>query len=389
MPESKSFFFLSKVISIRRLNALDLSFTLTPTACLDKILASSIMETKPHLLENHFLQLLAGRFDRSPRQINHLMEGDSELIRLANDTILAVTTDSIVEEINTGLYSDPRHIGWMTVVVNLSDLAAVGAEVLGILLTHCLPVGFPDEKLEALQSGIADACKATGVFVLGGDYNQAPHWQMGGTGIGWINEGPVITRKGAQPGDILFVSGGMGTGSAFAFQVLMDGDETIHYWPLPRLKEGVLVRHFGSSCIDSSDGFFPAICNLMEINHSGIQLSIPFGSIVHPAVSSLAAANNLPEWIFLAGPHGEFELVFTIPAEKEKAFLEASGQMDWHPVRTGILTEAFQCTQKLPHGTERLVEAFDISNLFTKSGGDPRIYLSNLLKINETWKQQS
>lgn len=84
------------------------------------------------LLENNFFARLTSSFQRSPQQINHLNESDSELLRLDNDSILAITTDCIVEEIETGLYDDPYLIGWMLVVVNLSDLAAVGARPLGL-----------------------------------------------------------------------------------------------------------------------------------------------------------------------------------------------------------------------------------------------------------------
>ena len=79
--------------------------------------------------EVSFVDLLAGRFLRSEHQLNARHEADAELIRIpGTETTLAITTDAIVEEIETGLYEDPYLIGWMTVAANASD-RHVGAGV--------------------------------------------------------------------------------------------------------------------------------------------------------------------------------------------------------------------------------------------------------------------
>jgi thiamine-monophosphate kinase len=78
------------------------------------------------ILENQKINKLLSDFRRSPHQLNKPHESDAEIIKL-NDALLAITTDSISEEILTGLYDDPYIIGWMIVTVNMSDLAAVGS----------------------------------------------------------------------------------------------------------------------------------------------------------------------------------------------------------------------------------------------------------------------
>lgn len=337
------------------------------------------------LNENDFLRKLSNKFHRSPQQLNAFLESDAELVKLDNGSILALTTDSIVEEIATGLYTDPSLIGWMTVVVNLSDIAAVGAEPIGLLLSQNIPPDFPPEKLNALQSGIAEACNAFGVFVLGGDTNQSATLESGGTAVGLIKSGPVISRKGAKPGDLLYVTGKMGLGSAFAFSVLMGGASSVPYKPVPKLEEGALVRQFGSSCMDTSDGLFPAICNLMEINSIGFEINLPFGEIAHPTAVQLAAAGSMPTWFFLAGPHGEFELIFTIPSEKEADFLRSANKMDWHPLKIGVATNHETCVLDIPDGKWAL-EPFQIANLFTQAGGNPKDFLTALVKKQSSWQ---
>jgi thiamine-monophosphate kinase len=278
----------------------------------------------------------------------------------------------------------------MTVVVNLSDLAAVGAKPLGLLLSESLPPDFSEEKLRAVQGGIAAACAATGVFVLGGDTNDSKDWQMGGTAVGLIPVGePIITRKGAAAGDVLYGSGPMGLGSAYAFSVLLSGGaQSVLYQPIPRLKEGALVRHFGSACIDTSDGFFHGLSNLLEVNPIGFQIDIPLSTMTHPAALGISQAKQIPAWIFLTGPHGEFELLFTIPPKNEKRFLEEAEKLNWKPLRIGVCTEVEACTARISSGGFMPLDPLKIANTYVESGGDPQIFLTKLLTLEASWQIQ-
>jgi thiamine-monophosphate kinase len=103
-----------------------------------------------------------------------------------------------VEEIEEGLYKDPWLIGWMTVVASLSDLAATGAQPLGLLLSQNLPQSLTSDSLDQLQEGIREACRACHTFILGGDTNTSPTLQMGATAVGWIPDQKSILRKGCQ-----------------------------------------------------------------------------------------------------------------------------------------------------------------------------------------------
>ncbi|MBP1683766.1 MAG: hypothetical protein H6Q27_1333, partial [Ignavibacteriaceae bacterium] len=105
------------------------------------------------ILENKIINSLISGFERSPHQLNYPHESDAEIIQLNDNTKLAITTDSISEEISTGLYDDPYLIGWMIVTVNMSDLAAVGASPLGILISEIIPKEFSRVKIKELQNG--------------------------------------------------------------------------------------------------------------------------------------------------------------------------------------------------------------------------------------------
>jgi thiamine-monophosphate kinase len=334
------------------------------------------------VLELALLRRLAAGFRRSPLQLNAHQESDAELVRLpGHHGVLALTTDGLAEEIETGLYDDPYRIGWMAVLVNASDLAAVGAEPIGILITETLPSGLSDDFLARLQAGIADACKACHLPVLGGDTNFAARLQLGGTAVGWISDGQAVTRRGAAPGDRLYASGPLGAGSAFAFMQLRARAgapaRVPPYQPQPRLREGRLVRHYASCAMDTSDGALATLDQLARINGFGFTMDEPEERWLHADAAAVAAAAKLPTWMLLAGPHGEFELIFTVPPGRESEFRAAAAAEAWAPVALGVATAALEI--RVPRGAELVtLDTGRIRNLFTVSGSDPGRYLEEL-----------
>ncbi len=340
------------------------------------------------VLENALIERLAGAFPRSPLQLNGLQESDAELIQVpGTDMILAVETDAIVEEIEEGLYADPYLAGWMAVLVNASDLAAVGAVPLGILLNETLPQQAEEGFIDRLQEGIRDASDRCGLPVLGGDTNFSENLQVAAFAIGLIPDGKPLTRKGAYPGDVLFLAGPAGLGNAFAFIQLSgrngEGSDAIRYLPQPRLREGQSLRGAASACIDTSDGLIPALDQLSEVNGIGFRFEIEPDAFLHPAAAQVARQAGLPPWIMLAGPHGEFELLFSLPAERVDAFLAAaSAELAWKPIRLGtaIPEEGLQ----LPiDGSVTRLDTTQIRNLFTECEGDVQRYLHELLRVHE------
>ena len=332
------------------------------------------------LLEHQFLKSLVAHLPRHPHQLNALLESDAELIQLAETTTLAITTDSIVEEIETGLYTDPFLIGWMTVMVNLSDLAAVGAKPVGLLLAQHIPDDTPGEFLQELQRGIASACRSAETFILGGDTNASSNLQMGATAIGVIDDEKRIMRRGCHAGHLIYCSNPMGEGGAYAFSQIF-GRTYLAYQPKARLREGEIVRQYGSACIDSSDGFFPAIATLMQLNTVGVELEGTIDSLLSPTMQAMAKSVNIPPWFFLAGPHGEFELVFSIPPERKMEFLHAARAIEWEPLLIGRASAS--PAGRLKEGDEmRQIDPFKIANLFEQSGGDPASYVQQLMKTD-------
>jgi thiamine-monophosphate kinase len=270
-----------------------------------------------------FIESLTRGLSRSPLQVNTVQESDAELLRIGPDTLLAITTDTVAEEIRAGLYADPWLAGWMSVMVNFSDIAAVGAEPQGILIAQTFPADMDHESRERLQAGIQDACTACGSHVLGGDTNQGDHLQITGTAIGTIVNRRPMMRRGIRPGDLLCATGPIGGGNAFAAALLAGLPIRPSFQPIARLREGLAIREIAGACMDSSDGLLATLDQLGRINNIGFELSPRWQHDLDPSALRCAGDMNIPPWIFLAGPHGEFELVFSIRNE----FAPPVGQM--------------------------------------------------------------
>ena len=336
------------------------------------------------ILENKFIESLAHGFQHAPLQQNRLHESDAELVNIpGTDRIIALTTDGIVEEIEKGLYTDPYLIGWMTVIVNVSDLAATGAEQIGILLNETLPPETGDDYLARLQQGINDACSESNIYVLGGDTNFSSSMQMSGCALGYFPNGDPLTRMGCRPGELLYSSGRLGQGSSYAFLKYSGRNELTldHYKPKPHLREGQILRKYASCCMDTSDGFFPTVDQLMRLNKFGFRLETPMVDFVHPQALDLSRRMQIPLWMMLAGPHGEFKLVFTIPENKKDDFLKSAAVINWEPCLVGRVTD-HKIITLLDKNKYVTIDTGRIRNLFNEVNGDMQKYIKELFSLN-------
>ncbi len=351
------------------------------------------------ILERTFIEQLASQFQRSPKQRNKLHESDAEIIQLSPALSLAVTTDSIAEEIATGLYADPCLIGWMAVMVNLSDLAAVGAQPIGVLISEVLPPDRPDPFLDELQYGIQAACSACNTFVLGGDTNAGNELLLTGTAIGICPNGKSLFRTGAQPGDLLYATGKLGLGNAYALACLKsllpphgldhpnaNDRVTINYRPLARLIEGQSLVGLATSCMDSSDGAVATLDELMRLNGIGFRLNAGWEDFLHSEARSIGQATGFPLWLFLAGQHGEFELLFTVPSALENELRDEATRANWQPILLGSVTD----TQRLElplYNHIADVDSASVRNLAAESQGNLGRYVEELLSMDEEFRK--
>ncbi len=348
------------------------------------------MKDMEEILENKLINSWISHFARSNRQINKPHEADAELLEIGegSDSLLAVTIDTVSEEIAQDVYREAFTMGWMVVMANFSDLAAVGAQPLGIVISVSFNPAQTGSFQQQLAAGTAAACQELGVFCLGGDTNTAQDISLTGCAFGLVNRHQKMTRIGCQPGDAVFLSGRIGAGNALGLVRLGGLPEGLfqekRYRPRARLKEGLIISKYASCCMDSSDGLLFTFDQLYRLNQLGFEIEANWEQLLHPQVFNLCQKIKIPSWFMAAGIHGEFELVFTIPAKKEIPFLQEAERFDFKPIKIGIVQEKPGLTLAQPSGERVRINMAPLRNIWTSS----EVNFKNCLEQYHAWGQK-
>jgi thiamine-monophosphate kinase len=223
-------------------------------------------------------------------------------------------------------------------------------------------------------------------FVLGGDTNQGKELFLSGCALGRVPKESTVTRKGAQPGDKLFLTGPAGIGNVFAFLRFTGKNNQLKksfYQPVARIEEGKGIKEFVSCCMDTSDGIIHTMDTLMRLNRCGFILYSDWDRIVHPVALDVCRAQNIPPWLVLAGVHGEFELLFSAGADTVQKLHDEAAQAGWNPVLIGEVTSGKGIRIKAPDRSIPLDTA-QIRNFSYAAGSEPEQYIKKLFDIART-----
>ena len=337
------------------------------------------MRLNDDVAENRRLTRWADLLPRAPGQRGGIHETDAELVELGDGRLLALTVDTVCEEIRLGLYRDPRTAGRLAAAAALSDLAAVGAEPLGLLLSVTLPPVDADAVQEAVARGVAETASAAGTFVLGGDTNEGDDLSVGCTAAGTVPCGAELRRVGISPGDLLFSAGPLGLGAAVAASTLFAGGTLLSEEALAppcRIAHGIALRGIASAAMDTSDGLVATLDQLARLNGVALHLTRPPEELLDPRALEAARRLGLPPLALLAATQGEQELVFAVPPQGLPALEAAAARLGWTPVPLGRAEPG--------HGIVVNGAPFDgarARNLLASSGGDLRAYASALVAM--------
>jgi thiamine-monophosphate kinase len=239
---------------------------------------------------------------------------DVAVLRGAGDLVL--TTDSLVEGVHHLPEDPPESIGWKLAAVNLSDLAAKGAQPVGCLVNYALS-GDSDWDA-AFVRGLAKALKAFDMPVLGGDtvmMSKGAPRSYSLTAIGRAGEN-VPARGGAKPGDVLYVTGPVGDAGT-GLDLLRAGQVTpadliaAYRTPQPRMEQGLAFASFAHASMDISDGLLIDAARMAQASNVAITL-------YHvPLSSSFVALNgrSVEARVQAASAGDDYELLFAMPAD--------------------------------------------------------------------------
>ena len=278
-----------------------------------------------------------------PRRTAVAVPGEVELVDFdpAGPAFLAVASDSVCEEVSTGLYSDPYTVGWVLIMAPASDMAAAAADMLGLTTMLALPHGFGPEERTELARGIGEACRALGTVTLGGDTSVSRELVASACAIGLVPKDQVMSRKGATAGDVVYLSGEAGLGNAYALSRFdrANSRQAFPFRPSARIELRDILRRYASSTMDTSDGVMATLDELARVNGVGITLTAEPESVLHLRAVEECRRRRLPAWVALAGCHGEFEIAFTVPASLEPELTREAQERGLHPRRLGQVTD--------------------------------------------------
>jgi thiamine-monophosphate kinase len=268
---------------------------------------------------------------------------DAAVLECPPGSQLIAAIDSLVEAVHFPVGSPARSIGHRALAVNLSDLAAMGAQPAWALLALALPAA--DEAwLGEFSAGLDALARQHGVALVGGD-------TTGGTlcvtvqVLGFVPRGAALTRSGGRPGDAVFVSGTTGDSAAGLLleqSQLALPDAAQAQWllerfryPTPRVSLGLALRGQASACIDVSDGLLGDCARLAHASGCGVSLdyqALPVSAALRAAVGEERARE-------LALTGGEdYELCFTVPQARLGEFANRCPAADFGWSRIGTLT---------------------------------------------------
>jgi thiamine-monophosphate kinase len=331
--------------------------------------------------ENRLLGVWGQTLRRRPDQVNRMHEADAELIPLpGTDELLALTTDTLAEEIALGFYRDPETIGWMAATMSLSDLAAVAATPLGLLVAVTLPRDAGPDFQAQLAAGLDAACLAAGTYVLGGDTNFAAEASITTTAVGLVDRVQALRRTGCLFGDVVYASGLLGAGARVAARALAAGGaagENAPFRPRARLAEARWLVGFATACMDTSDGLIATLDQLSRLNGVGFEIMAPLPRLLEEGARRTCEELGLDPLVALAQPHGEFELVWTVRQAENDLFLRHARSHGFEPLVVGR-TIAEPVIRVAGDGA-RVIDAARIRNLIDDVGSDPAKYVPALI----------
>ena len=243
---------------------------------------------------------------------------DAALLEVPAGRALVAAVDTLVEGRHFLPDAPPESVGHQALAVNLSDLAAMGADPAWALLSLSLPES-DAAWLQSFAAGLYSLAGRHGVALVGGDTVRGPR-VVTVTALGYVEPALALRRDGARPGDVLFVSGWPGEAGA-GLEALRSGTGAGDADPLvrryryaePRLELGRALRGLASAAMDVSDGLYGDLQKLCKA--SGVGARLDLGRL--PVSAELARRRSRADCercVLFGGD--DFELLFTVPAER-------------------------------------------------------------------------
>lgn len=267
---------------------------------------------------------------------------DAALVKVSDGMELAVSTDMLVAGTHFFADADPYKLGWKSLAVNLSDMAAIGALPKWATLAIALPQA--DEGwIAEFAKGFFACADRYQVDLIGGDTTRGP-LTISVQIMGEVTPGKALKRSAATAGDEIWVSGTLGS-AAIALAALqgryaltedeLDACLPALHTPQPRVQLGLVLSVFAQCAIDISDGLLADLGHILQSSNVGAEINlqhIPCSRVV----SDYLAEKPVQQMVLAGGD--DYELCFTAPAKNHGEIIKLSNMFALPLTQIGIIT---------------------------------------------------
>lgn len=277
--------------------------------------------------------LIQRYFERLSTQRDDVLLGigdDCALLQCPAEHVIAVSIDTLVENIHFFADVDPERLGYKSLAVGLSDLAAMGAQPAWFTLALTLPE-VNEHWLKGFSQGLATLAKKHNIQLVGGDTTRGP-LTISIQVHGFVQPAKALRRSGAQVGDMIYVTGTLGdAGAALQLQLrewnhaALNAEDKIYLHqrleqPIPRLEIGQQLAGLASAAIDISDGLLVDLSHILDKSDVGARLDLA----KLPLSLAMSKVDRQTAERFALQSGDDYELCFTLPpkysAEIEQRF---------------------------------------------------------------------
>lgn len=244
---------------------------------------------------------------------------DCALLLVPEGYELAITTDTMVENVHFFPDVSPEELGHKLLAVNLSDLASMGAEPMAITLALTMPKVDAD-WLQAFADGLFSLADKYQLDLIGGDTTSGP-LTLSIQAMGLVPVNQALKRSAAKVGDLIYVTGSIGDAGlglkikqGYTGQDMQPALQRFHC-PEPRIKEGLAIRSLANACIDISDSLAADLGHILD--KSGVGATLVYAQVpLSDAVTHYIQQTGDWQMPLIAGD--DYELCFTINAENAR-----------------------------------------------------------------------
>jgi len=298
--------------------------------------------------ERKIIKIFEGEFRKT--KCRHVALGigdDAAVLDLGKGVYLVASCDAIYQKTHIPREMTAVQIGKFAVNVFLSDIAAMGASPLGLLLSFGIPRSLEENFVKKIAKAINNECRRHGICILGGDTKECNEIAISGTALGIARKRKWLEKRGAKIGDAICITGETCSAAA-GFRCLNEGLKIAGsiktrlikkaLEPKARIREGLILSKYASSCTDISDGLAFSLHEIAGASGAGFRIyesKIP----VNKYAKIVSKYLKIPVREMMLHEGGDYGLLFTARRENLEAIRKEMKKIGTKIYEIGVITK--------------------------------------------------